>query len=135
MDLQKWVDEWVTLDTEEQRKDFDKRFRQAIATMSEDERLQFEEIFYQSAVKATEEAKALVEFVKLRRKLEPILDYVSLSEISKKYFGKTRQWLYQRINEYDVNGKPAKFTKEEIEILRSALEEIAGNIKRVARSI
>ena len=45
--------------------------------------------------------------------IKEILPVISLPFIAKKYFGKTKEWLYQRINRNIVNGKPAKFTSEE----------------------
>ena len=51
-----------------------------------------------------------------------------LSYISEKYFHKTRQWLYQRINGNIVNGKPAKFTSDEIKTLNIAFQDISKMI-------
>jgi hypothetical protein len=60
--------------------------------------------------------------------LETVSKIVSLSYISNKYFNKTRTWLYQKINGSNVNGKPAKFTKEEISTLNFALQDIGKKI-------
>ena len=48
--------------------------------------------------------------------------------IAKTYFNKSRQWLYQRINGNIVNGKQASFTKEEIDILNHALNDIGNRL-------
>jgi len=60
--------------------------------------------------------------------LEKVSQIVSLSYIATRYFGKTRNWLYQKINGCSVNGKPAKFTMEEITTLNDALQDISKEI-------
>jgi len=37
---------------------------------------------------------------------------INLAELARR-MGKSRQWLYQRLNRNLVNGKPARFTPEE----------------------
>lgn len=135
MDLQRWIDEWVTLETEDQKADFDKRFKEWAHSIPQDQRVSFEEMVYQSAISEVENAENIIEVANIRKVLEPIINYISLSEIAVRDFGKTRQWLYQRLNGSIVNGKPAKFTPEELSNLSFTLEEIAENIKQVAQSI
>ncbi len=60
--------------------------------------------------------------------MEEILPMTSLAYIAKNYFKKTRQWLYQRINGTMVNGKPAQFTKEELELLNFALKDMGRKL-------
>ena len=67
----------------------------------------------------------------LREQLKDILPVVSLAYISKTYFKKTRQWLYQRINGSLVNGKPARFTPEEIDTLNLALKDIGNRLSSI----
>lgn len=70
------------------------------------------------------------EFI-LREQLKDIMPAVSLAYIAKTYFKKTRQWLYQRINGTLVNGKPARFTPEEIETLNNALKDIGSRLSSI----
>lgn len=135
MDLQRWIDEWITLDTDDQKSDFDKRFREWIKSIPEEKRVSFEEMVYQSAISEVEKAEYVIEVANIRKILEPIINYISLSEIAVRNFGKTRQWLYQRLNGSIVNGKPAKFTPDELNNLSFTLDEIAENMKQVAQSI
>jgi len=135
MDLQKWIEEWVTLETDDQKADFDQRFRAEVAAIPEAERAAFQDMFYNSAVSALNEAKDIIVVANIRKSLEPIINYVSLSEIAEKYFKKSRQWLYQRLNGNIVNGVPAKFTNDEISTLKKALNEISENMRQVAQSI
>jgi hypothetical protein len=56
---------------------------------------------------------------------------VSLSYIAKNYFNRTRQWLYQKINGNIVNGRPVKFTQEEIDTLNFAIHDISRKLSSI----
>ncbi|MDR1153314.1 MAG: DUF5053 domain-containing protein [Bacteroidales bacterium] len=60
---------------------------------------------------------------------------ISLSYVAEKYFGKTRQWLYQRLNGNMVNGKPARFTPDERQKLSEALADISRLIRETSLKI
>lgn len=49
----------------------------------------------------------------VRQQLADISGFISLSYIAKNYFGKSKQWLNNKINGCIVNGKPSKFTDDE----------------------
>lgn len=70
----------------------------------------------------------------VKEQLKDILPVVSLSFIAREYFGKTKEWLYQRINGNTVNGKPARFTEEEVKTLNSALHDIAQKLLKISVS-
>lgn len=65
---------------------------------------------------------------RIKEQMEEIIPAISMSYIAKTYFNKTRQWLYQRFNGSIVNGKPAKFTLEEIEPLNFALQDLGSKL-------
>ena len=67
----------------------------------------------------------------MREQLNDILPYISVSAIAKNYFGKSKEWFYQKMNGNIVNGKPAKFTEEEIKNLNFALQDISKKIGSV----
>ena len=67
----------------------------------------------------------------MREQLNDILPYISISAIAKNYFGKSKEWFYQKMNGNIVNGKPAKFTEEEIKNLNFALQDISKKIGSV----
>ena len=73
-----------------------------------------------------EELKEIEHEISVRKQLEEVKDVISLSYIAKKYFGKSRQWLNNRINGCIVNGKPCKFSEEEKERLNYALSDISN---------
>lgn len=81
------------------------------------------------------DVQAVEEEVGLYDQLEDILEYISLSSVATGYFGKSKQWLYQRVKGYSVNGKPAAFTEEEKRLFVSALLDISKKIKSTALKI
>lgn len=60
-----------------------------------------------------------------------ILD-VTWSKISRRYFGKSSSWIYNKINGVDGNGGKGGFTTDEREQLRSALADFANRLRIVA---
>lgn len=64
----------------------------------------------------------------LKLQLQDVSEMISLSFIARKYFGKTKEWLYQRINGNVVNGKPCRFTREELDKFNYALKDISEKI-------
>ena len=84
----------------------------------------FEEAVLASARQTLADAKQL----RMKEQLTEISQIVSMSYIAKHYFNKTKSWLSQRVNELNVNGKPAKFTQEEIDTLNAAFKDISNKI-------
>ena len=68
----------------------------------------------------------------IKLKLKSITKMISTSYIAKEYFNKSRHWLYQRISGNLVNGKPAKFSQEELVRLNFALKDISKKIGSVS---
>lgn len=60
--------------------------------------------------------------------LGDLSEVINLAYIARHYFGKTRQWLYQRVKGQIVNGKPASFTPEEEATFLGALNDISLRI-------
>jgi len=67
----------------------------------------------------------------VRYQLGEVKEVLSLSYIAKNYFNKSRQWLNQRINGSIVNGKPAKFTNDQLRVFNNALHDISQKIGSV----
>ena len=70
----------------------------------------------------------VVEENAIKLQLQEVAEIVSLSYLAKKYFNKSRSWLYQRLNGNLVNGKPARFTQEELQTFNDALQDISKKI-------
>ena len=90
---------------------------------------------FASLHRTAHEARELKEKIALRDQLEDVLPLISVSALSKKYFGKSSTWFYQRLNGNLVHGKPAAFTQEELFRLADALKEIGNKINHAALSI
>lgn len=59
-------------------------------------------------------------------------EFLNFSGIARKYFGKSGNWLLQRLHGYNVNGKPAELKTEEYDIFVSALNDMADQLKKAA---
>ena len=64
----------------------------------------------------------------VRQQLADISGFISLSYIAKNYFGKSKQWLNNKINGCIVNGKPSKFTEDEKNRLNHALNDLSKKL-------
>ena len=87
----------------------------------------FEKAVMESASKTLSDAKDL----KIKEQLSQITEMISMAYIAKTYFSKSKSWLSQRINEFDVNGKPAKFLPEELDTLNFAIQDISSKLGTV----
>ena len=76
----------------------------------------------------TKEICKNVDEISIKVQLYQNADIIPLSYIAKNYFNKTKSWLYQRINENMVNGKPVKFNTSEKTIFNNALQDISKRI-------
>ena len=67
-----------------------------------------------------------------RARLGEVPEAVSFSYIAKKYFGKSRGWLMQKVNGNIVNGKQASFTEDERKQFRAALQDLSKQLSVAA---
>jgi hypothetical protein len=136
-EIKKFKEEFASLrnKSEEEKKEFDARFRNFIRSKSPEEKKQLASVFAESAKEETIKAKNLINCVNIRLKLDGILDVVSMSYIAETYFNKSRSWFIQRLNNNSVNGVQVSFSEDELNILSRALDEISTKIKNAAQSI
>lgn len=66
--------------------------------------------------------------VTVREQISEVVDLIPISYIAKNYFGKSRAWLYQRINGYKVRGQVYTLNEKELEIFNRALKDIGNKI-------
>ena len=92
---------------------------------------QFADAMVESAKETADRATELA----LRQKMQDMLPAISLVYIAKTYFNKSDTWLYQRINGNIVNGKPARFSDQEIEKLKFALNDISKKLGSLSVSL
>lgn len=61
-----------------------------------------------------------------------ILRILNASYIAERFFGKSKSWFSQKLNNNIKNGSPAEFTPSEIETLRNALYTISIELQEIA---
>lgn len=64
----------------------------------------------------------------IREQMDEVIDLIPVSYIAKNYFGKSRGWLYQRINGYKVRGQVYTLNEKELEVFNRALKDIGNKI-------
>jgi len=79
-----------------------------------------------------DESDKNIEEIRLRCHLIMNKEIIPVSYIAKNYFKKSKEWLYQRINENCINGKPARFTDSEIKTFNYALQDVGKKIGSIA---
>lgn len=108
---------------------YEKELDAVLATCATEEERQAVIDFVTSKIEAqSAEIDSFIEETRIKIQLSEISKMVSLSYIAKEYFHKSRNWLYQKINGSNVNGKPARFTPDEINTLNIALQDIGRKI-------
>ena len=103
------------------------------ASMSSYEREDFNNALIAEARALIEKGDKMIaeETEHIRQQLGEVPEILSMSYIAKTYFGKSRTWLYQRINGNKVNGKPAYFTRSERKQLQDALQDIGRKLSAI----
>ena len=71
---------------------------------------------------------------KLREQIDSHYDLLPISYIAQHYFGKSKAWLYQRLNGNKVRGKVYTLNDEQKNIFNSAVKDIARQIGSVQLS-
>ena len=77
----------------------------------------------------------IVENLTMAERMGEITKMVSMADIAKKYFGKSRSWLAHKLNGNTVNGKAAQFSDEELSTLESALSDMSQKLGSMSVSI
>ena len=113
--------------SDKEREDIDVRMQKLIDENPDE--------FVKAMVESVGETAEKAEALSLKQKMQDVIPAISLVYIAKTYFNKTDAWLYQRINGNVVNGKPARFTKEEMDIFKSALNDLSRKIGSLSVSL
>jgi hypothetical protein len=134
MDIIKILSEYHQA-SESQKREIEQRVEKEFSSLSDAEQAQVQKIFLCSLDAKAGEAQRLIREVNLKIELENVSQYVSMSYIAQRFFGKSRQWLNNRIKGNLVNGKIARFSSDELNCLSSALLKLSGEIKNTALRI
>ncbi|MCL1933975.1 MAG: DUF5053 domain-containing protein [Candidatus Azobacteroides sp.] len=125
MDISKLMRDIHNASNEAEKQKIEEKIKEEFSSLSESEKESVKNEFSKLWGNKLEETKSVLRKIDIALEIEEISKYISLSKIAKDYFGKSKEWLYQRIKGYNVNGRPAQFTPEERKRLSSALEEIS----------
>lgn len=134
-ELEKWMNDHHEATTDEQLEDHVVRFKAFLASLTPEEGRAFAKAYNEKAKRVKADARVLIKTLNVKKELERVQDFISMSYIAEHYFGKTRHWLYQRINGNIVNGKPVDFTTEELDTLSQALSDMGAMLNETSRSI
>lgn len=116
--------EYIATADEKRKAEIDAQIRE----LSEQSPEEFRQAFLEGAENAIAESR---EF-RVKEAIEPVIPALNLSFIAENYFHKSRSWFSQRLNGATVNGKPARFTSEELEVLAYALKDISKKIADIS---
>lgn len=72
-----------------------------------------------------------MEAITLQQQIERYKDIIPLSYIARKYFGKSKSWLYQRLYGYEVRGKVYELTPLQEQVLVNAIHDIASQLNSI----
>lgn len=103
----------------ESRKKFEETVAYLRANDSEEVQRMLSDLLNEGLAKVGQEVETL------KRQIGEVYDLIPLSYIAEKYFGKTRAWLYQRLNGYQVRGKVYSLNEKEKEIFNKAMQDLA----------
>jgi hypothetical protein len=134
MDIKKIIKEYSESNEKDKLLILEK-VKSEFSSLSQKDQDEVKTIFLNSLDEKLIEAKKTLDKVDIFIEISEISKYVSLSTIAKEYFGKSKEWLYQRIHGYAINGNPARFTDEERRILADALTDISIRIKETSLKI
>jgi hypothetical protein len=134
MDIKQIISDYHKASKQE-KKAIKEKLEKEFAALPEDEKKEVQRIFLESREAVIQDAQEVLEELKLQKELEQVAQYVSMSYIAKKSFGKSRQWLNNRIKGNLVNGKPASFSKNELKQFSSTLFQLSDEIRNTALRI
>ena len=124
-------EEYSKLNTEKDKADFHIRRSEKYLQKTAEEQELVKSKTLEGLRNVSDRLDELTEIIKLGE----VAKVISLSYVSQKYFGKTRQWLYQRLNGNTVNGKSARFTPAERQKLSEALSDISRLVNETSLKI
>lgn len=113
---------------EESRKKFAEALAYLKANDSEEVQQALNELLTEGITQTKQEVAAL------KKQMEDVYDILPLSYIAKVYFNKSRSWLYQRLNGYQVRGKVYSLNEKEKQTFNMAMQDIAARIGSVQLS-
>jgi hypothetical protein len=134
MDIKKVISEYHDA-SESKKAEIRERLKNDFSLLSDNEKKEVQRTFLESQDTVIREGKEAIGELKLYAELERVSKFVSMSYIARNFFGKSRQWLNNRIKGNRVNGKSAAFTSNELKQFAEALNQLGEEIKGTAHRI
>ena len=125
MDIRKRIQDLQDAKTEEEKGNITAAIKKEYDSLSASEQEFVQKEFSKSLDETLEETAESLKKIDIAIELLEISKYVSISRIANDYFGKSGEWLYQRIKGYKVNRKQAQFTPDDKRKLSMALQDIS----------
>ena len=125
MDIKQLMQQMSNSLTEQEEKRIEEEIKLQFSLLSDEGKKAVQKDFLEGLDEKLEEADKLIKKIDIALEISEISKYISLSKVASDYFGKSKEWLYQRIKGYTVNGKPATFTDEERRKFSFALQNIS----------
>lgn len=135
MDIKELMNQLYAAKTESEKQQIELEINSRFESLSEDEKKSVRSAFLESFDDELNETRQALEKVDVAMDLDDISEYVGLSAIATNYFGKSKNWLYQRIRGYMVNGNRASFSDEEKKQLADALQDLSERLKETSLKI
>ena len=132
IDVKNIMDDFFSASSEVEKSEIKAKIFSDFNKLSDSDKNVAREMFLNDFESRTRNA---VEDIGISVKMLRVSKYVSLAYIANTYFGKSRQWLNNRMKGNLSHGKPAAFTRDEIKRLSAALVEISEEIKMTALQI
>jgi len=120
-EMQAEFEQYKKLKTEAERSAFQENRAKRLEKLSDVERASYVKASNAGLLSTLQAAEELIMTINLGE----IAKAVSLSYIATTYFGKSRSWLYQRLNGHTVNGKQAQFSPDEKKQFALALKDLS----------
>jgi hypothetical protein len=131
-DYNKELERLLTTGREMSETEFDKLLDVYLEDKTNEDKEKIGIAILETKISKLNEIKRIDGEIKFIEQLEGIGKYLNMAQLSKDYFGKHKTWLYNRLNEWNVHGKPAKFTDEERKQFADMLLLLSNNMKNVA---
>ena len=125
MDIKQLMLQMSNSSSEREEKRIEDEIALQFSLLSDEEKKVIQKEFLNELNAKLDEVDKAIKKIDIALEISEISKYISLSKIASDYFGKSKEWLYQRIKGYTVNGKPATFTDEERKKFSFALENIS----------
>lgn len=120
-EMQAEFEQYRKLKTEAERSEFQENRAKRLEELPDTKRASYIEAANTGLHETLQAAEELI----MTTTLGEIAKAVSLSYIATTYFGKSRSWLYQRLNGHKVNGRQAQFSPEEKKQFAFALKDLS----------